>query len=173
MRRGTTLIELIIVIVLFSILAGFISWTFVAGLKVWDSGINRTKAREDASLAMERMVRELGQASLITAAQVDGITFVADVDDDGSNETITFDVSSNNLIRGVGSLSTILASNVQSFDLSYRNLVNKLMALPEDTSGPDERDKIRVIIISLTMNKDDEIITLSSSVYARNQGLGD
>ena len=173
MRRGTTLIELIIVIVLFSMLAGFISWTFVAGLQVWDSGINRSNVRQDASLAMEKMVRELAQASLITAAQVDGITFVADLDDDGSNETITLDVSSNNLRRAEGSLSTILASNVQSFDLSYRNLDNKLMVVPEDTSGPDERDKIRVIIISLTMNKGDETITLSSSVYARNQGLGD
>lgn len=171
MKRGLTLIELIIVIVLFSILAVSVSWGFVVGLTSWSSGLNRADLRQDGNWAIEIMVREISQASIITAADSDNITFVADVDDDGTNETVTFDISNNNLNRTVGSIATVLTSNVQTLDLSYRNIVNKLMTLPEDTSAQDERDKIRVIIISLTLNNVDETLTLSSSVYARNQGL--
>lgn len=170
--EGVTLIELIIVMALVAILVGAVSFTFAVGLESWSSGRNRSEIRQDGNLSLERMVRELSQASSITIAHADRIKFDADVDGDGTDETITFnfDDDNNNLNRTVvGGATTILAPNVQTFGLSYRDLDDTLLSLPQHTNTQVKRDRIRVIIISLTMDKGDETITLSSSVYARNQ----
>ncbi len=168
MKKGITLIELIIVIVLLSILVGFVSWVFVVGLRSWSSGKDRADIRQSSNLALERMVRELSQASSFTIAQAGQVKFVADLDDDGTDETVTFSVSNSELISDIDGTATVLAPDVQAFGLLYRDLNNVIMTFP--ISGGD-RDNIRVIIISLTLNKVDETINLSSSAYARNQGL--
>ena len=169
MKKGLTLIELIIVIVLFSVLMISVSWVFIVGLRTWNSGLNRAQIRQDSSLAMEKMVRELSQADSITDAAADEITFLADLDDDGINETVTFDVNNTELIRTFEGVPTVLAFDVQGFELSYRDLDDNLLNLPQDTASQKKRDDIRVIAISLSMNKADETIILNSGVYARNQ----
>lgn len=173
MKKGITLIELIIVIVVLSIIAGFMSWTFVAGLRLWNSSKNRADIRQSGNLAMERMVRELSQASSFTIAQAGQVKFDADVDNDGTDETVTFSTSDSELIRKVDGTETVLTPNVQTFGLSYRDLNDVIMPFPI-TGGPGgDRDNIRVVIISLTLDKADETVSLSSGVYARNQGLDD
>lgn len=170
MKKGITLIELMIVIVLFTILAGFVTWVYVVGLKSWSTSRDRAEIRQDANAALERMVRDLSQASNFTIAQAGQVKFDADVDEDGTDETVTYSVSDSNLNRKVGGITTVLAPNVQTFGLSYRDLNDTAMATP--IIG-NERDDIRVVVISLTMDRADETITLSSSAYARNQGLED
>jgi uncharacterized membrane protein affecting hemolysin expression len=145
-------------------------WTFVAGLRAWDSGRDRACLRQDANLAIERMVREISEASEISTAKSDEIKFDADLDEDGSVETIKFDVSNNdNLERTENNVAVILARNVQEFTLGYY-LVGDNNTLLSSVTGPS-RDNIRVIIISLTLNYGNETFILSSSVYTRNQGL--
>jgi type II secretory pathway pseudopilin PulG len=171
---GFTLIELIIIIALFSILAAAIFWTFVAGLRAWGSGRDRAYIRQDANLAIERMVRELSEASEINTAGSDEIEFDADLDGDGSVETIRFDVSNDDnlerteVITGPDIIVT-LARNVQTFTLGYY-LDGDNDTLLSSVTGPS-RDDVRVIVISLTLNEGGETLTLSSSVYTRNQGL--
>ncbi len=166
MKKGFTLIELIIVIALFSVLMLSVSWVFVAGLRTWNSGVNRAEIRQDGTLALEKMVREISQADSFTIAHADRVKFDADLDDDGGNEDITFATDDNRLIRTVSGTSTVLAYNVQSFGLLYRDLNNAVMPFP--ITG-NNRDNIRVIIMSLTMSNADETIDLSSGAYARNQ----
>lgn len=169
MRKGFTLVEFIIVILLFSVLIMAASWAFVVGLRVWDSGRKRAGIRQESSWAMERMVREISQASSITDADEDEMAFVADLDDDDSDETITFSISDNELIRTEDAVDVVLARNVQTFSLSYRDYDNTLLSIPSGVASQGKRDLIRVIIVSLTMNNADETITLSSSLYVRNQ----
>ena len=168
-KKSFTLIELIIVMALFSVLVVSALWVFVVGLRVWGTNRDRNEIRSESSLAMERITRELSQASSITNADEDAITFMADLDDDGSNETVTFSTDSNRLIRTEAATETSLAFNVEDFALAYRDADNDLMNLPADVASQAKRDLIRVIIISLAMNKGEESFTLSSSVYARNQ----
>lgn len=165
--KGVTLIELIIVMALVSILASAVSFAFAVGLKVWSSGRSRAEIRQDGNLAMERMVRELSQASRITIADAtkEKVKFSADLDQDGEIESITFNTIENNLNRTVEDIAVVLARNVETFRLTYYDLNNNLLEAP---MAPAERDNIRVITITLTMNKVDETIILSSSVYVRN-----
>ena len=166
MKRGFTLIEVIIVMALFSVLVGSACWVFTVGLSVWSSGRGRSEIRQDSSIAMETMVRELSQASSFTIAQAGTVKFSADVDDDGADETITFNTSGNNLNRTVEDIAVVLARNVDTFQLAYYDLNNNLLEQP--LLGL-QRDDIRVITISLTLSEADETFSLSSGVYARNQ----
>ncbi len=175
-KKGFTLIELIIVIVFFTIFTGVVSWTFVVGLRTWGSGRDRAYIRQDANLAIERMVREVSQASEIETAKADEIEFEADLDQDGSVETIRFDVSNDDdlerteVIAGPDIVVT-MAPNVQTFSLGYYLDGDNDTLLTSVTGST--RDDIRVVVMSLTLDDDDETITLSSSVYTRNQGLDD
>ena len=167
-KTGFTLLELIIAIVFFTIFAGVVFWTFVVGLRVWGSGMNRAYIRQDANLAIERMVRELSQAKSFTIAQADQVKFDADIDNDGTVETVTFAISDGSLERTVDGTTTVLTSDLQTVEFSYRDLNDAAMAFP--ITGND-RDNIRVIVMFLTLNEGKETFTLSSSAYARNQGL--
>ena len=168
MKKGVTLIELIIVIVFLSILIGFVSWVFIVGLRSWSFSKNRSDIRQDGNLALEKMVRELSQASSFTIAQAEQVKFVADIDSDGTNETVTFSVTDSNLNRTVDGVTTVLTPDAQTLGFLYRDLNDAVMTFP--ITGGD-RVNIRVVIISLTLNKVDETVNLSSSAYARNQGL--
>ena len=155
---------------LISIFAGVAVFTLSVGFKAWSSGMSRANVRQDGNLVLERMVREVSQAYSITAAEADKITFWADAD---GSKRISFETETGNLIRTIegSGVETVLTHDAQTFALSYRDLSDNPMSLPSDVASQDKRDNIRVIIISLILNKGDETITLSSSVYVRNQEL--
>ena len=58
-KRGFTLLEILIVLLLFSVLLGVSGWLFVVSLRAWDAGLIRGGIREDVSYAMEKVVRDL------------------------------------------------------------------------------------------------------------------
>lgn len=169
MKKAFTFIELVAVVALISIFGGAVLWLLVVGLKTWGVSLDRAQIRQGTASAMHRMMREFSQTNSITDAQDDAITLLADLDDNGTDETITYSVSGTNLRRTEGAVVTILAPYVQTFGLSYRDLNNDLLNPPGGTSTQTKRDQIRVITISLTADKGDETLTLSSSVFARNQ----
>lgn len=170
-RIGFTLAELTIVIVLFLMLTGVVTWALLVGVRSWGFENNRANLRQEANLTMGRMVREISQTTSITDAAEDAIEIVVDLDDNGVNETVTFDVNSSTLQRTEDAKAVNLAANTQTFDLAYYDTSNNLMSVPADVSNQAKRDNIRMINIALTMNSDNETVNLRSSVYTRNQGL--
>ncbi len=169
MKKAFTLLELLVAIALVSTFAVTVLWLFSTGLKTWGFGYNRARLRQDVSAAMQRMVRELSQTNSISSAQDDQITFLADLDDNGTDETVAYALSGADLQRTEGTVVSVLAFDVQTFGLTYRDLDDNLLNPPGDTSTQTKRDRIRVVTVSLTMDKDDETVSLSSSVFARNQ----
>lgn len=169
MRKAFTLIELTLVWALLSVFVGVVLWIFSVELKMWGSSRDRVMIRQQGHQALNRMVRELSQTNSITSAAAGAITFLADLDDNGTDETITLNTSGSNLNRTEGAVVNSLAFNVQSFGIAYRDLSNNLLTPPGGTDTQAERDTIRVVTLSLTMNKTDETLNLSSSVYLHNQ----
>ena len=169
MKKAFTLTELTIVLVLLSIFIGAVFLVFVVQVRTWGSSLNRTMIRQHGHQALNRMVRELNQTNSITSASSGAITFLADLDDNGSDETITLNTSGNSLRRTGGAVITTLAFNVQSFGLTYRDLNNNILTPPAGTDTQAERDSIKVVVLSFTMNKADETLNLSSSAYLHNQ----
>lgn len=167
MRKGFTLIELLISSALIFVLSAVLVLVFIVGLKAWTSGQDRVTLREEASLAMDRMTRDFSEASNITAATSAAITFSADVNNDGTKETVSFNVDANhNLIRTVSAVAVAFIPDVQQLTFSYTDLNNNSIT----PATQADRNSIRIVAVTLTLNKDNEIYTLNSSVYMRNQG---
>ncbi len=173
-KKAFTLIELIIATALLSIMVAVITTVFLAGLKVWISGRNRTEIREEAGIAMESMVRDLSQAGPITAATAAAITFTADIDNDSVNETVTFSLDAGNIIRTVDGAAATLMPDAQTLAFSYIDSNNTGIVPP---FTPAQLSSIRVVTIFLRMSKAAEtyppisLNPLSSSAYTRNQIL--
>jgi len=70
-KQGFTLIETIIVLLLMAILLGATGFVFLVSLRAWDSGCIRGGIREDASYAMENMVRDLKAMAMGSLSQYD------------------------------------------------------------------------------------------------------
>jgi hypothetical protein len=169
-RSALTLIELLIAVLLFSAITGATMLMLTTGLKVWSSNKGRLDIRQNGSLAVEKMVRYLGLANNITAATTTGITFAADVDNNGTNETvaIAFAAVNKRINMTIGSTIAILTPDAQSFSLSYYQSNTQVPFTPVTQA---DRDGICIVKISLTMNKGSDTITLSSSAFCRNQGV--
>ena len=173
MKKGFTLIELIVVITLFLMLASVVLWVFVVGLKSWDSGKNRANIRQSVNAAFERMTRELSQASEIAIAKADEIEFEADLDQNGSAEAIKFDISNAGVLQRteiiVGpDIIVSMVPYVQSFTLGYY-LDSDNDDLLSTVTTPSDLDSIRVVVMSITVTAGDETLTFSTSAYVRNQ----
>lgn len=169
MKKAFTLIELVIAVVLISIFVISVFGTFRLGLTVWGTALDRAHIRQDSHAAIERMTRELSQANSITSAAAAQITFLADLDDNGSDETIVYSLSSGNLLRAEGSVTVVLARNVQSLAFTYTDLNNNVLTPPGGTDSQAERDTIRVVGVALGMARNNDTFTVSTSIHARNQ----
>jgi len=180
MKKGLTLVELLIVVVFIGLLGTAVVFVYVAGLRSWTSGRNYVEVTDTGGLVMEKMVRELSLASEITSAESNEVEFEADIYGTGSEETIKYDIDNNgDLIRttgtGGGREELILVENVQGFTLGYYLDLDdtKYDSVKATGQSPTEAEGIRVVVIALSLGKGDETIILSNSVYTRNQGLDD
>jgi prepilin-type N-terminal cleavage/methylation domain-containing protein len=168
-KKAFTLVELIITVAIFSIIVGVATLVFVTGVDVWSFGNDRAEIRTRANAAMEAMVQDLSEAHLVTGATATSITFSADPDNDGVDEivTIAFNAAGNEIDRTFAGALKILTPYVQSFSLSYCQANTEVAFVP---ATQVDRDSMRVVNILLTMHKQNETITTSSSVLCRNQG---
>ena len=169
-KKGITLIELIMVVSLFAILAGAIAFVFGVFLREFSSTHIRGNLRQDAIIAVERLTRELNEAREITSAQANSVSFWwQDTDGDDlrdSSEVVTFSwdgTAGTALERD----SVKLALNIENFQIAYRNLNNSLLSPSPDLSLVN-RDSIRRLDIQLKLSKEDEEFTLITSIIPRN-----
>ena len=169
MKQAFTLIELMVAVVLISIFVISVFGVFRLGLTVWGTGLDRAHMRQDSHAAIERMTRELSQANTITFARSSQITFGADLDDNGSDETIDYSLSGGDVLRVEGAVSTVLARSVQSLGFTYTDLDNNILTPPGGTGSQAKRDTIRVIGITLGMARNNDTFNVGTSVHARNQ----
>lgn len=163
-KSGFTLIELVLVIVLISILLGAITFTFVVGLRAWDVGMLHGGIKKEASYNLRIMSEELKQATSITTANQNSIIFIADLDANGVNETITYiwsGVVGENFNRTQGATTTALARNVQNAQFQYYDANNTLLSFPVTASS------VRLVELTLQLKKENESIQYVSKVRPR------
>lgn len=146
-RRGTTLIEVLVVTAIFAIVSGTAFALFAGGTRVFSretvaTGLQSDLAGavnvllDDASIAGNRYtptedgaLQALGTfQSVATGTSSDSVSFIGDVDSNGVSDLITYQVTGGSLMRRVqarsgsawGSETAVtLAAGVQSFTLSF------------------------------------------------------
>jgi len=96
-NRGFTLIETLLVIVVFTLLAGAISSLVVMGYRTYSYAWEQSQAIEEARRGIETMVREIREAKsgdngsyAIEKAEDKEFIFYSDIDKDGATERIRY-----------------------------------------------------------------------------------
>ena len=150
--RGFTMIEMIVAASLFMLLNLFTFTAVLGHAKVTESTRDATDINQEARLVLNRMARELREASAVTAAQNPGVfnspayaTFDATAD-----SSLTFEVDFNNnntiepnaadpevitykydrvgerlLLQAGGQTLPVLAANVTAFKLSFTSRLHE------------------------------------------------
>ncbi len=152
-RRGVTLIELIMVIVVVGALAGGLSFGIKEAIDLYQFLTFRNEIVSQGRMALMRMVREIRQirdSDSIYTCQPSEIEF-----DDINSNRINFQLSGETLLRN----ADILADNVSSFIFTYYDL---------DGSPAGSCLDIYRIGIELEIRSGTQTKRLRSQVYPRN-----
>jgi len=78
-KKGLTLIELLVTLVMMSVLVFTVGYTFIVGLKLWNEGYIRNEIKTDIAQALELVSKNLRQATSIDELMAGSITFTADL----------------------------------------------------------------------------------------------
>ena len=131
-QKGFSLIELMVVVVILGIIVLGLVTFFTGGAKSWVAGQSQLEAQRNARQAMDRMVREIREASVITTNDDKKIIF-----NTPWVTGITYELLSNTIYRN----SIPLINNVSNFDFDYSTDLSKLHILLEvdvdDDNNPD------------------------------------
>lgn len=131
-QRGFSLIELMVVVVILGIIVLGLVTFFTGGAKSWVAGQSQLEAQRNARQAMDRMVREIREASKITISNDTKIVF-----DTPWETSITYEL----LINTINRNNNPLINNVSNFDFDYSADSSKVYILLEvdvdDDNNPD------------------------------------
>jgi len=144
-KEGFSLIELMVVVVIIGLIVLGLVTFFTGGARSWISGQGQLEAQRNARQAMDRMVREIREASEVTTNNDTEIIF-----DTPWVTGTTYKLLSNTINRN----NIPLINNVSNLDFNYPSLskVHILLEVDVDKDGnPD--------------------ITLNTDVNLRNYGL--
>ena len=152
-KKGFTLIEVIIVIVILAIVSAISIHFLISSLKVYTMTVNQKTLFDEGKLALERMCRDIRDANSITGSTATSITFIrthaTGTGQDTADETITYRWIGSNLEKVKASTPYVIAANVFAFTV---------------TRGADDEIKM-VLTLSLGTG---ENVTLQTKVYPKN-----
>ncbi len=162
--KGVTLIELLITVVLVSILLGAICMVYNVGFKAFYAQWTRTGVKGQAGRTFINAARELRQAASVTGAQQSNLTFSADTDNNGVDETIQYIWSAvaGEPLQRISSVTTPVVDSVNSLAFSYYDANNNLLSFPVTPS------QVRLVAIDIIVTDKDETFHLRSNIDLRN-----
>lgn len=163
MRKGFTLIELVIVITIIGIISGVVGYILLGTVQGWTFKASRNDLLWDGRLAMNRMVREIREikdSTSVTTADSSQFKFI-----DMHDTDITYSINSTILNRTEGGTSNKIAENVSAIVFTYYSSSGSTITTP--LVAPLSTD-IRRIKIDLTLTKGGENVYLQSEGVPRN-----
>jgi prepilin-type N-terminal cleavage/methylation domain-containing protein len=139
-KKGFTLIEFMMVVVILGVIIGIGAPLLVEVTEGWLLGSQRKELSFSAKLAMDVMTREIrrirNRTSILTAAG-SNLRFI-DIDD----HDITFDVSSQTLRRNLDGVVNGLADNLSSLSFTYYNSAGATLPVP--VASPSDIRRIEI-----------------------------
>lgn len=163
MKRGSTLVELVIVIAIVGIIAGAVGYILLGTVEAWTFKANRNDILWDGRLAINRMVREIREIknlTSVTTASSSQFRFT-----NVNNNSITYSLSGADLTRTKDGAANILAQNVSSLSFTYYDSGGASIATP--TVSPSATN-IRRVRINLTLTNGGQNFYAQSDSVPRN-----
>lgn len=168
MKKGVTIIELLIAILIVGMLSLGLAYMITSGLKVWSGGKKRTELLDQGRISMERFSRELRQAvrNTLGGCIVNDIKFNAVL---GGSTTyiVEYKLSETALQRsektsaGAADDFVNIAESVNNLNITYYNSVGGVTSTPSD---------VRTVRVTLVMDMPDpeQDINITTEVRPRN-----
>lgn len=136
---GFTFMEMLIVIVFMSLLAGVASLLVSQGYNAYIANKTAASTANKSVVALDNVLRELKSAEGITALASNTVTFV-----NQQGQSIVIALSGTNLTRSVnGGGAQVICNNVSVFSLGYFDLALATTSTPTD---------VDFVTVSLTIN---------------------
>lgn len=158
-QNGFTLPELIIALGVIGLLLAATVSVQQSGLQTYVIGSNRVDAQQNARVGLERMGREIREASAITTAGTHSISFTGQ---DGS--AVTYALSANTLQRN----EVAIAGGVESLSFIYRNANDATGATATSTRRVDITVRTRTEETVAQGSAGDIRLEIKTSVQLRN-----
>ena len=165
-KNGVTIIELIMGIVIVGTLAGISSMYIKQVMDLWNFISFREETASQGSAALIRIARELRQATDISAADAANLIFAADLDANGTDDSVQYLRNASNELRRVFNANgqgDILSDGITGLDLTYYDANNSALARP--VSDPLDIKRIK---ITLTIQSGSQTKTLKTQIWPRN-----
>jgi len=161
---GMTLIELLITMVLMFALVAVIWGVFNTGFTTTATESLRTSLKGDSGRGFIKMGREFRKALSVTSAQATGLTFTADTDNDGIEETIqyTWNGTAGQPLNRVSGGTQPLVNSVSVLSFSYYDSNHNLLSFPVTAS------QVKSVGADITVADEDESFRLRSEYRFRN-----
>lgn len=161
-ESGYTGVEAILVAALLSLLVGAILTPLVTGQFYWHRGESDVEVRRKARLAINEVVRDIRHAGYKSSGfdfwkegKADDISFEADLDEDGSAETVRYfkdgEILKKSVLKQGDPVATEsqVSNHVQSFSLTYFDTVDAEISLTDGALSAENR--LRVVLIKVAL----------------------
>ena len=126
-QSGYSLLELVVYIALFIVISIVIINSLITVMKTYSTANGYRRLQSNGELVMERVVREIRQASAVGSSTVytsnPGILVVQGVDDIGAARTVTFSVVNNAVqINDNGATGALSSNEVTTTSLIFKHI---------------------------------------------------
>lgn len=162
--KGFTLVELVFTVFLISILLGAIWMVYNAGFKTFYSQWARSGVKGETGRALITLSRELRVSTSVTSAQQSDLSFSADTDNNGVEETIQYVWSgaAGQPLQRVSNVTIPAVNAVNNLAFSYYDANNNLLSFPVGLS------QVRLVAVNITAADGDERFQLRTKIDLRN-----
>ena len=154
-RRGFSLIELIVVIVILGIIGGFLSTSIYEGSHAYIDLRSRSANVADAHQALELMGREIQEIRTATSADITTLTASSLAFTDITAASVSYAFSGSTLTRN----SQTLMDRLSAFSFAYYKSDGTTAAAAADVWS---------VGVSLTVTRSGRELTLRTRVFPRN-----
>jgi len=170
-KKGFSLIEMMVVVVILGLIVLGLVTFFTGGAKSWVAGQSQLAAQRNARQAMDRMVREIREGEEVKSGSgIDIIVAIPEFKTDTSTTIPAYDVTyslvGTTIMRGTAPLIDNLISGESIF--KYYNSIGT------EVTSPDTDSNVSKVHLNLKVDVDKDgkpDVTLNTDVNLRNFGL--
>ena len=159
-RRGFSLLELVVSVVILAAFFGVVYETVIVGLREVETNDEREDARRVVTQALDRLVREANLANNVDVAQTDRLQF-----DTASTSNVNYVYTSGT--QTLARSGTTIATGLTSFDFDYVDCLGV-----SSTGTVSNVNRVRVAQIVATVTDGNEAVSLTNAAFLRNT-IGD
>jgi prepilin-type N-terminal cleavage/methylation domain-containing protein len=146
-KKGITLIEMMVGIIIFSIFILAVGMILVSSGKFWNSGWTQVKLQSDASYAFTRIEKVTREASRVLT-------------NPGGGSTLQLTKE----IGGITEWTKVLQLNGNTLKLDSENIISGISNL----SFAYQAGSATAVIVNLTLQEDDSQVVFRTTIFLRN-----